>query len=356
MSAGSAFSSLEHRLQQIDHEVGDLVQQAQKVRKLLTMCIKYEQEENLTKLYNQQDTEIPENILHLHLMKAKAKKLICKYAKQEGVTCVAQKYSIPSHLVEKWLFENAIKGNRTKDKEVEVKDTHTRMNINIKRETPEPSFDNFNFLLEHSPKTHSIIKGDANKEPKSIMENLIKEEQNIQNMQNIENIQNIEKANLENITTIKNHSESQGVNRERHVQTTPKCIKTATSNHLNYEEKSRIAYGEEFYPESTPCFLEYCSGCLYNALIPSLIHIPSSETIFTCTNINKCSNYGSVESAFQILQTFGSLEEPNLIIEQTKLNYQIKLVTLFLNRLPPYPKTPITHNLYIPYIVKKNIS
>ena len=74
---------------------------------------------------------------------------------------------------------------------------------------------------------------------------------------------------------------------------------------LEGEADPLLIMEKEFYPKSTPCVLECCSGCHYNALNSSLIHIPSSETVSTCTNINKCSNYGSVVSDFQIMQTFG---------------------------------------------------
>ena len=109
-------STSEVRLLQIDSCVNELLVQAQNVRHLLNICIQHEKVEKLTKGGIYQDNEIPDDLLHLPIMKSKVKKHICKYAKEQGIENTAYQYSIQPNLIQKWMFESELIGKIKDDK------------------------------------------------------------------------------------------------------------------------------------------------------------------------------------------------------------------------------------------------
>ena len=160
----------ELRLQQIDSCVNDLVIQAQNIRHLLNICIQHEKVEKLNNVNLYQDNEIPENLLHLPIIKSKTKKYICKYANEQGVGNAAQAYSLPQGLVEKWLFENAIIGKIKDDKSTKITQLNPQLNTQLstqnngvigerKRTTPD-------ILLYNNNEENSANKLKTPKSPK----------------------------------------------------------------------------------------------------------------------------------------------------------------------------------------------
>ena len=141
-----SFSFSEVNLEQVDRCVNDLIIQAQNVGHLLNICIQRERAEKLNR-----DDDIPENLLHLGIMKNKAKKLICKEAREEGIGRTCAKYCIIPELIEKWINESV-------DNVEYEKQPHSEYSNGMKRAFPE---------LENKRMRRHHERGDLMKEEKS---------------------------------------------------------------------------------------------------------------------------------------------------------------------------------------------